>query len=215
MQLYTETALKLIMGFLTMVIQINLSGKSNLAPSTVIDQMQNFVLGGIIGGVIYNQDITLLQFFIVLLIWSLIVFIAKFLTNHNHYMKSFIDGRPTALILNGQLLSAEATRKGVSAHDLSLMLRQAGVADISEVKRAILEENGQLTVVRQEDSPIRFPLIMDGELDEAALNLSKHDEAWLQQELKRQGFVDYKNIYMAIFSANELKVFPYGLQRKK
>ncbi|MGL5886078.1 MAG: hypothetical protein ACRCY2_08675, partial [Bombilactobacillus sp.] len=81
MTFYWQTFLKFIMGFFAMVIQINLLGKSNLAPSNVIDQMQNFVLGGIIGGVIYNTDITLLQFFIVLIIWTLVVFTTKFLTN--------------------------------------------------------------------------------------------------------------------------------------
>lgn len=210
--MYVETALKLIMGFLTMVIQINLSGKSNLAPSTVIDQMQNFVLGGIIGGVIYNQDITILQFFIVLLIWSLIVFVAKFLTNHNRHFKSFIDGKPTVLISDGRLLSSKATQKSVSAHDLSLMLRQAGVADISEVKRAILEESGQLTVIRSGDSNIKFPLIMDGEVDDSALALLGYDRDWLDAQLKTKSTQNYSDIYMAIISDGHLKVFPYGLK---
>jgi uncharacterized membrane protein YcaP (DUF421 family) len=32
-------------------------GKGNLAPTSAMDQVQNYVLGGIIGGVIYNQII--------------------------------------------------------------------------------------------------------------------------------------------------------------
>ena len=42
---------------------INYTGKGNLAPSSASDQVQNYVLGGIIGGVIYNENIGLLSIF--------------------------------------------------------------------------------------------------------------------------------------------------------
>lgn len=49
--------IKLLIGFFAMVIIINISGKGNLAPSSASDQIVNYVLGGIIGGVIYNDSI--------------------------------------------------------------------------------------------------------------------------------------------------------------
>ena len=84
---YFITAMKLLLGFIVFVAQIKLTGKGNLAPATIVDQMQNYVLGGIIGGVIYNTDIGLLQFVNVLLIWTLIVFSSKYLTNHNRWIE--------------------------------------------------------------------------------------------------------------------------------
>ena len=50
-------AIKLLIGFFALTIIINITGKGNLAPSSASDQVQNYVLGGIIGGVIYNNDI--------------------------------------------------------------------------------------------------------------------------------------------------------------
>lgn len=55
---YTTVTLKFAIGMLCLILQINLFGKKNLAPSSPIDQIQNFVLGGIIGGIIYNESIT-------------------------------------------------------------------------------------------------------------------------------------------------------------
>ena len=43
-----------------------------------MDQVQNFVLGGIIGGVIYSDSVGLLQFFLVLILWTLLVLSLKF-----------------------------------------------------------------------------------------------------------------------------------------
>lgn len=53
-------------------------GKGNLAPTSALDQVQNYVLGGIIGGVIYNNDIGILQFMLILIAWTILVMILKY-----------------------------------------------------------------------------------------------------------------------------------------
>ena len=57
MEAYSLLALKLLMGILGLILQINLLGKGNLAPTSAMDQVQNYVLGGIIGAIIYNDAI--------------------------------------------------------------------------------------------------------------------------------------------------------------
>ena len=59
---YLNVFLKLLLGLLAIVLVINKSGKGNLAPTSAIDQVQNYVLGGIIGGIIYSPAISILQF---------------------------------------------------------------------------------------------------------------------------------------------------------
>ncbi len=71
MDTYSLIIIKFVLGMLCLILQINLLGKGNLAPTSAIDQVQNYVLGGIIGGIIYNSDISVLEFIMVLLIWTL------------------------------------------------------------------------------------------------------------------------------------------------
>ena len=66
---YLEITFKLVLGLLALITVINLTGKGNLAPTTAMEQIQNYVLGGIIGGVIYSKDLHVFQFGIVLTIW--------------------------------------------------------------------------------------------------------------------------------------------------
>lgn len=70
-------AIKLLIGFFAMVIIINLSGKGNLAPSSASDQIANYVLGGIIGGVIYNNSVKIPDFVAILCIWCILVLALK------------------------------------------------------------------------------------------------------------------------------------------
>ena len=57
---YLNVFLKLLLGLLAIVLVINKSGKGNLAPTSAIDQVQNYVLGGIIGGIIYSPAISII-----------------------------------------------------------------------------------------------------------------------------------------------------------
>ena len=107
MEAYSLLALKLLMGILGLILQINLLGKGNLAPTSAMDQVQNYVLGGIIGGVIYSDSVGLLQFFLVLILWTLLVLSLKFIKNHNRWVKSVIDGKSVWLIVNGKVQAEE------------------------------------------------------------------------------------------------------------
>ena len=104
MEAYSLLALKLLMGILGLILQINLLGKGNLAPTSAMDQVQNYVLGGIIGGVIYSDSVGLLQFFLVLILWTLLVLSLKFIKNHNRWVKSVIDGKSVWIIVNSTRL---------------------------------------------------------------------------------------------------------------
>ena len=168
MEAYSLLAFKLLMGILGLVFQINLLGKGNLAPTSAMDQVQNFVLGGIIGGVIYSDSVGLLQFFLVMVLWTLLVLSLKFIKNNNRWVKSIIDGKSVWVIVNGEIQTEECMKNGISAHDLMFKLRAAGIYEIAAVKRAVMEQNGQLTVIQYGDESLRYPLITDKQIDRRA-----------------------------------------------
>ena len=186
MEGYTLLGIKLAMGIIGLVLQINLMGKGNLAPTSAMDQVQNYVLGGIIGGVIYSDSIGVLQFSLVLVLWTLLIFTLRFVKNHNQFVKSIIDGKPVWVILNGKVQTAECMRNGISAHDLMFKLRAAGVYEIASVKRAVLEQNGQLSIIQYGDESLRYPLIVDGQLDSDVLDIINKDEEWVKAQLEEQ-----------------------------
>ena len=186
MEGYTLLGIKLAMGIIGLVLQINLMGKGNLAPTSAMDQVQNYVLGGIIGGVIYSDSIGVLQFSLVLVLWTLFIFTLRFIKNHNQFVKSIIDGKPVWVILNGKVQTAECMRNGISAHDLMFKLRASGVYEIATVKRAVLEQNGQLSIIQYGDESLRYPLIVDGQLDSDVLDIINKDEDWVKAQLEEQ-----------------------------
>lgn len=209
MQLYTPIIIKFALGIICLILQINLMGKGNLAPSSSSDQVQNYVLGGIIGGVIYNDSITVLQFILVLIIWTLLIFILKFAKEHNHFVKRLVDGRPISLVENGKVNVKECLKNGLSANELMFKLRSAGIYEVEKVKRAVLEQNGQLTIIEFGDENIRYPIIVDGLPNFDVLELIDQDIDWLEKQVQAQGFERISAIYLGEYLSGSLKLYSY------
>ena len=184
---YLDIAIKLTMGLLSLVLVINISGKGNLAPSSATDQVLNYVLGGIVGGVIYSPRISVLQYFIILMIWTMIVLILKGLKTNSVVFKTILDGQPVIIIKKG-ILDVEACRRaGLTANDIAFKLRTNGVYSVRKVKRAVLEQNGQLIIVLQDEENPKYPIITDGTVQTNILEAIDKDTDWLQEQLKEMG----------------------------
>ncbi|KRN33245.1 DUF421 domain-containing protein [Weissella halotolerans] len=193
MDSYSIVFLKLAVGIMALVIQINILGKGNLAPISAMDQIQNYVLGGIIGGVLYNASVSVLQFVMVLIIWTFLVLLLKFVKNHNYLVKAIVDGKPIVIVRRGELQMDNILRAGLSANELMFKLRSAGIDEIQALKLAIVEQNGQLTLTKYGEEDVKYPLIQDGQINYELLDLLDHDVAWLEEQVSKQ----YKNIAIA------------------
>lgn len=213
-QQYLNIFFKLLIGFLMLVIQINLSGKGNLAPSNAIDQLQNYVLGGIIGGMIYSEQITKLQFFIVLLIWSLIIFISRILIRKFQIFKKLLAGEPQNIITNGIINVDTTLRNGMSASDLTFKLRTQGVSNFRDVQSAVLEQNGQLTINTFGSEDMSYPIITDGTINEDVLKRMRRSEDWAKQ-LVRDSNKEVSQIFLGQYVEDHLIIISYPTKPKR
>ena len=206
---YLDIAIKLTMGLLSLVLVINISGKGNLAPSSATDQVLNYVLGGIVGGVIYSPRISVLQYFIILMIWTMIVLILKWLKTNSVLFKTILDGQPVIIIKKG-ILDVEACRRaGLTANDIAFKLRTNGVYSVRKVKRAVLEQNGQLIIVLQDEENPKYPIITDGTVQTNILEIIDKDMDWLQEQLKEIGYENISDIFLAEYDSGKITVITY------
>lgn len=209
MTIYLPILIKLAIGLLALIIQINLMGKGNLAPTSALDQVQNYVLGGIIGGVIYSDTITIFQFIIVLIIWTMLVMTLKFIKQHNKFTKKLIDGQPRVVVERGQVKVENVLKAGLSADDLMFKLRSHGIYVLADVKRAVLEQNGQLSIIEYGDESIKYPIIYDGQINYDVLDLIDKDDEWLLEQVVSRGFTHINQIFVGEYIDGEVKVVPY------
>ena len=206
---YMEILIKLVLGLFSLVFVINVTGKGNLAPNSAIDQIQNYVLGGIIGGVIYNSSISILQYAVILMMWTILVLTLKWLNNNVRFVKRLIDGKPTLLIKNGQIDPEACRSVGLSAAEVALKLRSQGIFQMKQVKCAVQEQNGQLIVVQIGDENPKYPVVTDGVIQVDVLESIGRSEEWLLDNLSKQGHDNVANIFIAEYDKGVVSVVTY------
>ena len=196
MNAFILVTIKLVIGFFALIMIINISGKGNLSPSSASDQVQNYVLGGIIGGVIYNNDIQILDYICILCIWCALVLVLKWIKKHSVKAKQLIDGKALIIIDNGEVNIDNCKKVGLSAHDVSFKLRTDNIYSTKKVKRAVVEQDGQLIIIQEGEENPKFPLITDGQLQTDILTVIGRDEEWLLKEMEKQGVSKYSEIFL-------------------
>ena len=211
---YLNVFLKLLLGLVSLVLIINKSGKGNLAPSTPMDQVQNYVLGGIIGGVIYSPSVSILQFAVVLGIWAFLIIGMRKLKTKSHAFRMFIDGAPIVIIKHGEV-DVEACRKAkITASEVAFKLRREGIYYVRDVKRAVFEQNGELIIVLKDEENPKYPVITDGIIQSSVLDDIGKMEEWLMAELQRAGYHSASEIFLAEYEKGQLKLVPYSQEKK-
>ncbi len=195
--IYLDITIKLIIGICAFLIVLRTTGKGQLSLMTPLDLIGNFVLGGIIGGVIYNKDITVFKFILVLIIWELIIIFVNLLRKHSTSLQHIIVGKVTPVIVDGKFQLEAFKEARLDINNFMTALQMKGVS-LQEVHYAQVEANNQVSIIRKDENKTSAVLVRDGKVDEEALKVLNHDQSWLDQKLKEKGFQgDIESIFFA------------------
>lgn len=123
-----------------------------------------------------------------------------------------VDSKPSIIIFKGQIIKEELRKNQMNLPFLMSMLRLKGYATLSEVECAVVEPNGNVSVIpKSQERPLKpkdlkvqtsyeslsVPLIIDGRVLWDNLNYTNHDEAWLMNQLKANGIQNIMDALIA------------------
>lgn len=207
MEYYAWVLAKFIAGFVIIVAHMNLSGKTQLSQMTVIDLIGNFVLGGIIGGVIYSDSIPFVQYIIVLLIGVLLISVLNAVTKHVQLFRLVAIGDPIPLIKNGKFLMPNILKHSnrIDILRVSSQLHAQGINSFQEISYAQIEPSGALSVICNDQKMPAVIVMKDGQEMPEQLTEVERDSQWLQQRLLALG-VEAEDVFLAEFWDGKLCV---------
>jgi len=68
------------------------------------------------------------------------------------WLREAVEGTPTILVSNGRLIQQNMRREGIDEEDVQMAIREHGIDDVHEVRLAVLETDGSISVVQMDDS---------------------------------------------------------------
>lgn len=208
---YEFTFLKLLIGFCVLIAHLNLTGKTQLSQMTPIDFIGNFVLGGIIGGVIYSDTIPLQQYVILLLLGVILISALNFASKHISAIRTITIGDPIPIMKNGNFILENVlkSRNKLDIVSLTSQLHSLGINSFEEVRYAQVEPGGQLSVITKETTMFSVLVIKTGEIRQNGLEIIEKDEEWLTEKLNKKSLT-VKDVFLGEFWESELVLHLYN-----
>lgn len=208
-----ETSLRTLTGFTVLLILTRLLGKKQLGQLTIFTYITGIAMGNIAGDMVVHRDIKLVDGVTGLIIWAFSSFIVEFISLKSSKARVFLDGEPTIVIKKGVIMQKELASQRLNMDDLTMLLRINNIFSIQDVDYAVLEPNGQLSVLKkpvleavtkkdlqlQPENRIYLPteIIVDGRVVKRNLRELNLDNEWVTQQITQAGINSVEEVFFA------------------
>jgi uncharacterized membrane protein YcaP (DUF421 family) len=166
---------------------LRVMGKRQIGELEVSELVTTLLISEIGALPISDKDIPLIPSIIPILFIASAEVIISFWKNKSEALKRVVEGEPVYIIYKGSLKQKALAENRISINEVLAEMRIQGIADLCEVRYAILEQNGKLSFLKESDSPkISKTLVIDSKLDEVNIREAGLNKKWLDDRLKER-----------------------------
>ena len=202
LQPYISITLKLVTGMIGILAFLRITGKAQMAQITPLDTVSAFVIGALVGGVLYNPDMSMLHIIFALIVWTGFNMLVRF-AMRSAYMRHLIKGKSDFLVKKGIINFGNFKRNSLEMEQFRILLRQKGIFSMFDVEDVLFETNGAVTVLPTGKTADSFLIVNNGEFVESGLAGSKKSKEWALYHIKRNGFNSPSELFCMEWTPNK------------
>ena len=207
--------------YIFLIVIMRLMGKRQIGELEISDLATTFLISEIASLPITDNELPLSHAIIPIITLLVLEVLFSFLLSRFPKIKSLLSVRPTTIIKDGVICQKAMFNTRLSFDELFSELRQQGIDDISEIKYAILEQNGTISVIQKakyrqpnaeqlhlkpKETGLFHIVIEQGSINKHGLSSLSITESYIKKELSRRNLT-VKDVYlMLINDANEIKI---------
>jgi len=212
MHTYIETTIELLLGFFALLILMKLMGRSSITEATPFDFVSTLVLGEFVGNALFSNDVDPWKMLYSILCWGVLILIIDVITLKINRTRAIFESNPSIVINNGIIDRAVMKKNKLDMNRLQSMLREKDIFSLREVEYAIIEPNGQVSVIQKpiydsvnkgdlnlsiQSISLPVTLISDGVLIKQNFTLIDKEPEWLENELEKRNISSIRDIMIA------------------
>lgn len=192
--MYLTIVVKIVVGMLGVLFFLRVSGKTQMAQLTPLDSVNAFVLGALVGGVIYSPDVSAWQLVFSLGVWTCFNMGIRYLLRFKA-LRRIIKGDTVMIVRDGQINLKEFKRNGLEMEQFRTLLREKGIFSMFDVDDVRFETNGQLTVSTRRSKSESYLFVNNGSILNTSLESAGKTEEWLKSNLARKGYPEVNELF--------------------
>ena len=215
------TILKIIclsIGSITLLfILTKIMGQREMSQLSIFDYFITITIGSIAAELSTSLEDNFVQPVIAMIVYALITLIVSVLNTKFVKLRPFLSGKTLILYDDGTLFKENFKKAKIDLNEFLVQCRTNGFFNLSDIKTALLEENGKISFlpysykrpanpsdfnIKPKEEEILTNLILDGKIMQENLQELGFDEAWLLKKLKKQGITKTNNIFLATYCSD-------------
>lgn len=201
--------------YFAILISMRIMGKRQLGEMEISEFIVAALIADLAATPLQDIGIPLLNGLVPIIIMFCFEIIIAGLNMRSVKLRKLTYGRPEIIIRNGRIIREAMQKNRFTLDELMQELRAQGLTDTAQVEYAVLETNGQLSIILKsgdqpatasqmgvdaDDVSYAHIIINEGRILDNNLKLLGRDRRWLANELKRQNFRSADEVYILTLS---------------
>lgn len=192
-------------------------GQREMSQLSIFDYFITITIGSIAAEMSTSLENNFIQPVVAMIVYAVITLIVSFLNTKFVKLRPILSGKTLILYDNGTLFKENFKKAKIDLNEFLVQCRTSGFFNLSDIKTALLEENGKISFLPYSDKRPANPsdfnmkpkedgiitnLILDGKIMEENLKELKLDKLWLMEMLQKQGIIKTDNIFLATYNTD-------------
>lgn len=203
--------------YVVVLFALRVMGKSELSKMSTFQMVVLFMIAELASIPIDSPSSSLINGAVAIFTLLFLQVLLSYVSIKNEKFKNFINGRPSIIIDKGMINVKEMERLRITVNDLFEQLRIGNCPSITDVEYAVMESNGELSIIAKSDQE-KLPLVIisDGTIYEDNLAKAGIDHETLDRMIKRKGITDFGDVFVAFYDGSRtFHVYPNPEPKQK
>lgn len=204
-------------SIIVLFILTKIVGQREMSGLSIFDFTIAITIGSIAAEMATSLENNFMQPLIAMIIYAIVTLIISFINMKFVKLRPIFSGKTLILYDNGTLFKENFKKAKIDLNEFLSQCRTNGYFNLSDIKTALLEENGKISFlpysdkrpanasdfnIKPNEDAISTNLVLDGKVMEKNLKELKLDKTWLNKTLKKQGIMKIDNIFLATYDVN-------------
>jgi uncharacterized membrane protein YcaP (DUF421 family) len=146
-----EIALRTAVIYGVVLLGVRLSGKREVGQMTPFDLTLLLLISNSVQNAMTGPDTSLVGGVVAACTLLLMNYLVADLSGINRRFRRFVQGQPSLLIHDGEVIASHMAKERVSLDELDRALREHGIASRKEVALAVLEVDGSISCLKYDE----------------------------------------------------------------
>jgi len=144
-----EKVLRAAIVYLFLLIAFRLTGKRQVGQMTTFDLIVVLIISNVLQNAMIGADNSVAGGVLGAGVILLVNFIIAEIAVRSRRAERILEPEPTVLIVNGKIIEKNLRHELISMADLHSALRKDGIISSEDVKLAVLEPNGAISIIKK------------------------------------------------------------------